>query len=72
MLSQLTLLALTLLSSVSDKRSKLGCKGLAFSAVFFFSSAALVVGHKKCCAAVMFLTSLKFSTNIAWEKIAIL
>lgn len=68
MLSQLTLLALALVSSVSDSGDKRGCKGLAFSAVACFSSVTLVKGHERCCAAMMLLATLKFSAKIAWEK----
>lgn len=71
MLSQFTLLVLALVSSVSDNRSKWGCKGLAFSAVllgFFSSSVTLIMHHKKHSAAVMLLNTQKFSTAIAQEK----
>lgn len=68
MLSQLTLLALALVSTVSDNGGKCGCKGLAFSAVVFFGSVTLVKSYEKCCAAMMLLAILKFSAKIAWEK----
>lgn len=63
MLSQLNLLTLAVVSSVSDKIgavTETGLQRTCFLHCFFCSKITPVMGHKKPCAALLLLTTLNF------------